>query len=264
MKNFFISAFLLLIFSLTTFSFQYNSALPIEAKENVNVVAENKPAVLLELFTSEGCPTCPPADMLLDLLDKEQPNENAEIITLALHVDYWDREDWRDKYSSAVFSRRQDIYSQAFKIGEVYTPMMIVDGKDFFGGAKADKVHKAINKSAREKKAEIEFSVEKDKVKVEIAKIPEHTRSTVYLAIAEDNLEAGVRRSKDFKHNSVVRKLRSLGMLLPEKNSFIAETFIQFEEDWKKDNLKFVVFIQENRSRKGLGVKQIKLNASSK
>lgn len=248
-----------LFLSFTAFSFQFNPANSDDFEKAPKKLSDSKPAVLLELFTSEGCPTCPPADMLLDLLDKEQPNENAEIVTLALHVDYWDRDDWRDKYSSAVFSRRQDIYSQVFKIGEVYTPMMIVNGKDYFGGVKADKVHKAINKSAKEERAEIEFSLEKDKLKVEIKNIPEHTRSTVYLAIAEDNLEAGVRRGEDFRHNSVVRKLRSLGMLFPGKNEFSAETFIQFDEDWKRENLKFVVFIQENRSRKVLGVKQIKL-----
>lgn len=262
MKQTFTIIIFCLCFALTVFGLQSSSLNKVHSVKSVDAKAsltETKPVVLLELFTSEGCPTCPPADMLLDLLDKEQPNENAEIVTLALHVDYWDRDDWKDKYSSPVFSRRQDIYSQAFKIGEVYTPMMIVDGQDYFGGAKADKVHKSINKRVMDQKAKIEISLKDEQVRVEIAEIPKHTRSTIYLAIAEDELEAGVRRSKDFRHNSVVRRLRSLGMLTPEKNDFTAETFIQFDENWKRENLKFVVFIQENGSRKVLGVKQIKL-----
>src|SRR5688500_4677747 len=70
---------------------------------------DRKISVLVELLTCEGGPTCPPADRLLARLEKEQIYEKVEVITLALHVDYWNRDDWKDQYSSALFSRRQDI-----------------------------------------------------------------------------------------------------------------------------------------------------------
>lgn len=255
-RNFLILTFVLLLTTIC-FGFQTNftaEKFPLNSGKAKKSSVETKPAVLVELFTSEGCPTCPPADLLLEMLGKEQPNENAEIITLALHVDYWDRADWKDKYSSPIFSRRQDIYSQVFRTGEVYTPQMVVDGQTYFGGSNAEKAHKAINKNAKNEKANIEISFEKDKFNVEISKIPAHERSTVYLAIAEDELEASGMRGKNAKHYSVVRELKSLGMLMPDQNTFKAIKFIQFQSDWKKENLKFVVFVQENGSRKVIGV----------
>src|SRR5215212_735890 len=94
----------------------------------------SRPAVLVELFTSEGCSSCPPADRNLAFLENQQPVTKAEIVTLAFHVDYWDRLGWKDRFSSPLFSRRQEDYAQAFKLDSNYTPQMIVDGKTEFVG----------------------------------------------------------------------------------------------------------------------------------
>ncbi len=84
--------------------------------------------VLVELFTSEGCSNCPPADKVLTILQNNRLNPTADVITLGFHVDYWDSSSWKDHFSSAEFTRRQEAYASHFGLDSAYTPQMVVDG----------------------------------------------------------------------------------------------------------------------------------------
>lgn len=219
-----------------------------------------KSFVLLELFTSEGCPTCPPADANLAFLEREQPFADTEVVTLALHVDYWNSVNWKDAYSSPVFSRRQQIYSQALKVNQSYTPQMIVDGRIEFTGNNIAKAQRAILEAAKTPKARIEIAAAAaaDKYTIKISDVPAHENATVFLAVTESGLASnrkGVTQfGTDAGQTSIVRSLSSLGMLTAAQTNLELETALQINSEWKRENLKIVVFVQENASRKILGV----------
>ena len=101
-------------------------------------------AVVVELFTSEGCSSCPPADALLQSLVDAQPIDGAQIIGLGHHVDYWDRLGWRDKFSSGASTARQQRYARTFNVDSIYTPQMVVDGRDEFVGSNRSAAWQAI------------------------------------------------------------------------------------------------------------------------
>jgi hypothetical protein len=230
------------------------------------LAAANKTPVLVELFTSEGCSSCPPADRALAFLEKEQPISPAEIITLAMHVDYWNRLGWTDEFSSPLFSQRQELYAQRFKQADVYTPQMVVDGSEQFTGSDSAKATKSILDAAKSPKAGVELSVDGDKLKVKIPNMPEHENASVFLAIAEDNLISSVKRGensgKTLEHVSVVRELKSIGNVAPQDKSFETEAVFQLQPNWKKENLKLVVFVQGNQNRKIYGVNRISTTKS--
>ncbi len=104
-------------------------------------LAETKPLVVVELFTSQGCSSCPPADAVMQELALRR-----DVIGLALHVDYWDYIGWKDQYASPEYSKRQRGYAQVAARRMVYTPQMIVNGQEDVVGARAMKLAELISK----------------------------------------------------------------------------------------------------------------------
>lgn len=255
--------FLFLVFSVGCSMQKVESQKLNENQRQKNEDQTTKQPVLVELFTSEGCSSCPSADRALAFLEKEQPYPQAEIITLALHVDYWNYLGWKDEFSTPLFTQRQEFYAQKFKLDSIYTPQMVVDGNQEFVGSSSSKAANAITEAAKIQKGKIEIIKNEDKLTVKISDLPEHQNSNIYLAIAEDNLTSKVVRGensgKTLEHQSVVRELKSIGNLNPQQKSAEIETILQFNSDWKRENLKIVVFAQENGSRKILGIGRIHL-----
>src|SRR5947209_9582072 len=104
--------------------------------------------VVVELFTSEGCSSCPPADELLGHLRQELSAKNIQVIPLGFHVDYWNRLGWKDRFSSADFTQRQEEYTRALKVDGPYTPEMVVDGAVEFVGNDAGRAQSTIRQQA--------------------------------------------------------------------------------------------------------------------
>lgn len=217
--------------------------------------------VLVELFTSEGCSSCPPGDRQLAFLEKQQPVGGAEVITLAFHVDYWNRMGWADKYSSAEFSERQNSYVERLRLTSSYTPQMVVDGQAEFVGSDAGRASDAIAKAAANPKPRVDFKLTRSGADVEIGNIPKHESATVYLAVAEDNIVTDVKSGENgglkLPHISVVRKLNTIGQLSNTATSFKNSFELPSDPAWKKDQLKYIVFIQENGSGRVMAVGKI-------
>src|SRR3974377_1377633 len=114
--------------------------------------------VLLELFTSEGCSSCPPADRLLEILDQKQPVAGANLIVLSEHVDYWDRLGWKDPFSSPQYTGRHTDYTNRYRFDGVYTPKLVVDGGSAFVGSDGREASAAIEKAIRDPKVPMTIS----------------------------------------------------------------------------------------------------------
>ncbi len=101
--------------------------------------------VVIELFTSQGCPSCPPADMMLEQVKKKSQEKGAPIYTLAFHVDYWNRRGWHDRFSHRDYSRRQQSYSSRFSKRQIYTPQIVINGQIETHGANVRKANASID-----------------------------------------------------------------------------------------------------------------------
>src|SRR5580765_6039090 len=117
--------------------------------------AQPRTPVIVELFTSEGCSSCPPADRLLAHLEKEQPISGVQVIALGQHVDYWNELGWPDRFASRAYTARQQDYGRGFTIESVYTPQMVVNGQAQFTGGDAERATREIRKAAEGPRARV-------------------------------------------------------------------------------------------------------------
>lgn len=180
--------------------------------------AQPRTPVLAELFTSEGCSSCPPADLLLRKLDALQPVPGARIIVLSEHVDYWNQLGWKDPFSSAEFSRRQNNYARVLG-ADVYTPQLVIDGRDAFVGSDFPKIRAAIARDAARPKVPVRITGARREgaeaaVDVSVPPLP-GGKAEVWIGIADESDRSSVLRGENSGHTldhvAVLRTLRKLG-----------------------------------------------------
>jgi len=221
-------------------------------------VEGNRQTVLVELFTSEGCSSCPPADRQLAFMQQNQTSRTAEIVTLAYHVDYWDRLGWKDRFSSAAYSDRQNSYSAALNLDSSYTPQMIVDGRTQFVGSDSRKADRAVEDASGVAKGKVTVTTVAGQLNIVVNELPEHEAAEVLLAVAEDHLEtdikAGENGGQKLTHAAVVRDLRKIGEIAAGERKFATSTSTASKIDWKSENLRFVVFVQEQKGKRVIAV----------
>ncbi len=215
--------------------------------------AERRP-VVVELFTSEGCSSCPPADALLARLSREQPVAGAEVIALELHVDYWNYLGWTDPFSSAAFTTRQRAYADAFGQRGVYTPQLVVDGTADLLGSNEPGARAAIATAAREAKARVEVTRSGDRVSIAVTDASEKAGpADVWLAITEDGLATAVRRGENagatLAHGPVVRALDRVATLSGAPGALATKDVeVTVKPAWRREGLRAVAFVQRRGS----------------
>ncbi len=216
------------------------------------------PAVLVELFTSEGCSSCPPADRLLAALDRQQPVPGTTIVVLSEHVDYWDHEGWRDPFSSYKWTERQNDYGRQFGLDSVYTPQMVIDGSTQASGSDGRAVLSAIQRSAKQPHIEIAISsIQRSGDGVHLEFTAGAAKDvTVYAVLADDSDRSSVARGENagrtLDHVAVARSLVRVTDLQP--TPLDKTTILALPRDDANQHLRVVLFARENKNGHIVGV----------
>ena len=223
--------------------------------------AQTKTPVVVELFTSEGCSSCPPADQLLFRLE-QQPVPNADIIVLGEHVDYWDQLGWRDRFSSSRFTDRQSLYANRFGISGPYTPQMVVNGRSEFVGNDAAKALSEVAQASKTSKAALRIDLTRDSDRLHVAVTsPDRRPLNVFCAITERDLSTkvggGENGGRELHHTGVVRQLTKLGTV--KNGRFESDVPLKLASDWRPENLHAVVFLQNGAAGEISSAAQIPL-----
>ena len=206
--------------------------------------AEPRPQVLVELFTSEGCSSCPPADAALAALARDPSFKSAEVIPLELHVDYWNQLGWADPFSGPEFTARQEEYARALGGEGLYTPQMVVDGW-VSGVATSAALRRGVQKAAARDKARLEVMVSPAKPGLDVViRPPAGLSGRLLVALSEDRLSSKVERGENqgltLAHAPVARLLVDEGAVSSEHHVRLG-----LSSGWKRDQLRVVAFVQD-------------------
>jgi hypothetical protein len=215
--------------------------------------AAQRTPVLVELFTSEGCSSCPPVDKAVAELQSRQPVANAQVVLLSFHVDYWNELGWKDRFASHDYTLRQQQYSALFSEGSVYTPEVVIDGKESQAQWLPDEIR---NAAGATKPVTVRIASKSPHVVAISAQADSNTHARVLVAVTEDGLSTKVGGGENggrlLTHSGVVRNLSSLGKL--EKGALSRDYTVSLDPQWQVSKLMLVCFAQDEKTGRVLGV----------
>ncbi len=220
---------------------------------------------VLELFTSEGCSSCPPAEELLNETAKKAKKENLPIYSLAFHVDYWNNLGWDDPYSDSAYTRRQRIYAGHFGLNSVYTPQLVVNGRYEFVGHNKSKLSRTIKKTLMKKatvKLDLKVKQRRDSKDYDLQyKVTGDYKSKVLnIALVETHLvsrvKSGENSGRTLRHDNVVRFYTSRGL----KSSGSGKLIIKIDDSVDLEESSIIAYAQDPKTFVILGVGQVSLN----
>jgi hypothetical protein len=202
--------------------------------------------VLVELFSSEGCSSCPPADALLRELDLTDPSA----LVLEFHVDYWNSLGWRDPFSAAAFSDRQASYARQLTGDDhIYTPQAIVDGRDAFVGSDSHRLRDALARARHQvPKSQLQITIAGETLDLNATGLP--AAGDLWVAVTESNLSTSVSRGENagrmLHHAPVVRWFQPLGTV--QMGSWSRKAALHLDPSWRPAHLRVIAVVQDPRT----------------
>lgn len=177
------------------------------------VAGAGKPLTVVELFTSQGCSSCPPADAYLgDLAGLE---ESRHILALSYHVDYWDNLGWKDPYSSPDNTRRQRAYASYMDLRYVYTPQMVIQGKFQGTGSDRQSIDAKIISARKLPVLDVRLKRKPDSLQVILGKAEEQVNASIFMVLYDNehvtNIKRGENAGKTITNRNVVRAVKNIG-----------------------------------------------------
>jgi len=225
--------------------------------------------VVVELFTSEGCSDCPPADAALAKIGMRNALPDINVIPLEEHVDYFNSRHWSDPFSQHAFTLRQCDYMRAFRNDDVYTPQMVIQGRTGFVGSDGARAHTEIDLSAHDSQfVPLTLTVRAlpgKKLRISVNAQPSSSNSIeggIYYAITQDGLSSdvtgGENRGHKLNHTAVVRRLERLSAYSSSSGANSATT-IALRPETDIQALHVVAFIQRDNGGEILSGAQVDL-----
>ena len=226
--------------------------------------AEAQQPVVVELFTSEGCSSCPPADAMLVKLSHQRNTSIANLILLEEHVEYWNDGGWHDRFSGPTYTERQYDYVKDLHLKTAFTPQIVIDGHFQTSGNNPAEVQQFLLQAAKAPKpAAVTLRLTSpDKLEVTIGN-PSRAKMEVLFAVTEDDLttkvSAGENGGRTLTHSAVVRELHRVASTSDDKFDKVIN--LPDKSDWKKPDLRAIVLVENPSSGEILGAAQILYSA---
>ena len=227
--------------------------------------------VLVELFTSEGCSSCPPADTFVGKLDSAQPLPGAELIVLSEHVDYWDHDGWKDPNSSPEITQRQIAYVKELHLKEPYTPQIIVDGTSELRANDQQQVNVVLQHAVGQSTVPICIDDAKIdpknpavvRLRIDADGNNQKESADVYVAVALNRFSSQVSRGENSGHEltsvAVVQELNEIGTLHKGKD-FDKTISLKLKPGTDPNNVRIVAFLQQPGPSRVVGAAMQKLS----
>ncbi|MEU1591206.1 DUF1223 domain-containing protein [Micromonospora sp. NPDC005710] len=221
---------------------------------------------VVEMFTSQGCNSCPPAEELLSEIERDARVRGQNVFALGFHVDYWDDLGWPDQFADAAYTARQEAYARAFGTRGLYTPQMVVNGSVEFVGSDrrraADAIMSAVGSTAAATQVTLSVAnLGNDRVMVDYRTERPPERATLHVAVVERDLTSDIARGENagrtLRQDNVVRAFRSVGL-----DTGRGQVELATPPDLDARNASVVGYVQEDGDRAIVGATAIELSTA--